>query len=76
MSLGLTGCNRQLIDFELDSFDYAHLVSEHKCVKISRWNNYQDGDMVQVKLEDGSLILGHSNEIILIKGNCPYCSGK
>lgn len=73
IALSLAGCNRQLVDLELDKFDKAHLVSEHKCVDIKQWNNYEDGDMVQIKLADGSIVLGHSNEIILIKGYCPYC---
>ena len=73
VALSLTGCNRQLVDLELDKFDKAHLVSEHKCVTIKQWNNYEDEDMVQIKLKDDSIVLGHSNEIILVKGTCPYC---
>lgn len=73
IALSLAGCNRQLVDLELDKFDTAHLVSAHKCVEIKKWNNYENSDMVQVTLKDGSIVLGYPNEIILIKGHCPYC---
>lgn len=74
--LALTGCdvfNEQIVDTSW-SFDKVHLVSAEKCYKIKSWKNFEDGDMVQVQLDDETKMLGHSNELILINGNCPYCN--
>ena len=73
LPLLLTSCNMQLIDLDY-KFTKAHLVSAEKCVSIKSWNNYEDGDMVQITLNDGTTVLGHSNEIVLIDGTCPYCN--
>lgn len=71
-SLSLASCNQQILDTDY-KFDKAHLVSEHKCVEIAQWNNYENSDMVQIKLKDGSILLGYPTEIVLVKGTCPYC---
>lgn len=75
VSMTLAGCNgfnEQIIDMKYN-YSKAHLISANKCVEIKRWANYEDGDMVQIVLPDDSVILGHSNEIVLVYKNCPYC---
>lgn len=73
--VGLTSCNMQFIDLSY-SFTQAHFVSKNECVEIESWNNYDDGDMVQIKIKDGATLLGHSAEIVLVSGKCPYCGKK
>ena len=70
----LSACNAQVFDFNYE-FEKVHLVSEHKCIEIKSWKNFDDSDMVQLTLKDDTVVLGHSNEIVLIKDNCPYCEG-
>ena len=76
-SIALCGCDgmgnmERGADWK-NQFEKAHLVSAEKCVEIKSWRNYEDGDMVQVTLKNDTVMLGHSNEIILIHGTCPYC---
>jgi len=71
-SIALTGCNKQIFDFDL-KFDKVHILSEGKCHDISQWNDYENSDQIQVKLKDGSVLLLHSASIILVKGTCPIC---
>ena len=64
-------CNKQIIDLEY-TFDSVHIYETGKCYKIKRWNDY-DGDQLQVILEDGTVILLHSTDCALIKGECIFC---
>lgn len=73
LTLSLASCNEQIFDLNYQ-FEKAHLISVEKCVDIKSWRNYDDGDMVQITLYDDTIMLGHSREIILIKGECPYCT--
>ena len=64
----LCSCNRQLIDFNY-CFDEAiilHADGEEERVKVKSWCDYGDSDMVQIVLENGTVYLTHSSNIILI----------
>lgn len=67
----VTGCNRQVIDFNY-RFNKAIVGfpdGTHKVVKIKKWTDFPDGDQIQVIAEDGTVYLGHSMNILLIKEN-------
>lgn len=67
----VTGCNRQVLDFNY-RFNKAIVGlpdGTHKVVKIKKWNDFPDGDQIQVIAEDGTVYLGHSMNILLIKEN-------
>ena len=74
-SIALTGCsgyNKQIFDFDY-KFEKVHILSEGKCYAISQWNDYENSDMIQVKLDDGSVLLLHSTSAVLVHGTCPIC---
>ena len=64
-----SGCNQQIIDLKY-RFDKAVIAipgsGTNKVVKVKKWNDYPDSDMVQVIAEDGTVYYGHSNNILLI----------
>ena len=66
----VSGCNQQIIDLKY-RFDQAVIAipgsGTNKTVRIKKWMDYQDSDMVQVIAEDGTVYYGHSNNILLIK---------
>ena len=70
MGLGTLGCNQQIIDLKY-RFDKAVISipgsGTNKTVRVKKWNDYPDSDMVQVIAEDGTVYYGHSNNILLIK---------
>ena len=64
----LTGCgNRQLFDTTY-TFDYATIYSPSGEVivqgKVQSWNDYEDCDQLQVKI-DGIVYLTHASNVIL-----------
>ena len=64
----LTGCNKQLIDTTY-SFDKAIIELQNGEIvegKIQSWNDYEDGDQIQVKI-DGKTYLVHSSKVTMIK---------
>ena len=67
MGLGLTGCNKQIIDMTY-SYERAVLSLPDGTVvdgKVQSWADYEDGDQIQVKI-DGKQYLVHSEDIVLI----------
>lgn len=69
VTLALVGCgNRKLIDTTW-SYEYAMVKLPDGSIvegKISgKWNDYEDGDMLQVEI-NGKKYLTHSNNIVLI----------
>ena len=68
--IGGSGCNQQIIDLKY-KFDKAVIAipgsGTNKTVRVKKWNDYPDSDMVQVIAEDGTVYYGHSNNILLIK---------
>lgn len=66
---GLFGCNRQVFDFQY-KFNKAMLRMPDgtcKVVKISKWCDYDGSDQIQIIADDGTVYLGHSCNIFLIK---------
>lgn len=66
------GCNKQLIDLNL-KFDRAYIKigEEWKDFAISSWTDYEDGEQIQIKLKDGTVILTNSINCILYNGTLP-----
>lgn len=68
----MVGCNKQMIDLNL-SFDraYVKIGDEWQDVEIKTWTDYEDGEQIQIKLKDGTVMIVHSANCILYKGNLP-----
>ena len=63
----LTGCNKQVFDFQY-TFDTAVITinGETNVYSINSWTDYQDGEQLQLTLQDGSVILVSSYNTILV----------
>lgn len=62
----LTGCgNYQVMDINY-TFNYAVIDGVGE-VKIKKWADYQDSDMVQVVTDDDVVYYTHGSNVILIK---------
>ena len=62
----LCGCNKQIIDLDY-KFNYAIIFlpnGEKIEGKVTAWNDYNQNDMIQVKI-DGVVYLTHSSNVIL-----------
>ena len=67
--LDTVGCNRQVFDFQY-KFNKAMLRMPDgtcKVVKVSKWCDYDGSDQIQIIADDGTVYLGHSCNIFLIK---------
>ena len=67
LCFALAGCNRQIIDTTW-SFERAIVFlpdGEKIEGKVSSWGDYDDSDMIQVKV-DGKMYLTHSSNVVLI----------
>lgn len=67
LALGLTGCNKQVIDL---TYSYERAIislpnGEIVDGKVQSWTDYEDGDQIQVKI-DGVTYLVHSSQVALI----------
>lgn len=63
----LCGCNKQLIDLNY-KFDRAILTLPNGEVvegEVQSWTDYEDGDQIQVKINDKTYLV-HSSQIVLI----------
>ena len=67
LSLILTGCNYQIVDFDL-TFDYAiiNLGGEYKKIIIDTWKDYE-GEQLQIKDKEGNVYLTSSFNCTLVK---------
>ena len=66
MILALTACNKQVFDFDYN-FNYAIIfLPDGSSIegKVDAWNDYDQSDMIQVKI-DGVTYLTHSANVIL-----------
>jgi len=65
----LSGCNRQIIDTTW-VYTYAKVLTPDGILEgeISSWRDYDQSDMIQVKFKDGTSVLTHSSNVILISG--------
>ena len=67
MCITMYGCNKQLFDTTY-SFDRAIIYLPNGEVvdgKISSWTDFEDGDQIQVKIDDKTY-LTHASNIVLI----------
>lgn len=67
LALGLTGCNKQVIDL---TYSYERAIislpnGEIVDGKVQSWTDYEDGDQIQVKI-DGVIYLVHASQVVLI----------
>ena len=63
--------NKDVIDLNYN-FDYAIIQLQNGKViegKIKSWRDYEDGEQLQVVMEDGKTYLTNSYNCTLIKGN-------
>ena len=63
----MTSCNKQLIDTSY-TFNKAIINTGNEVitVKVKSWKDFDDGDQIQIKAEDGTVYLVHSSNITLI----------
>lgn len=63
----MTSCNKQIIDTNY-TFNRAIINTGNEVieVKVKSWTDYEDGDQIQIKAEDGTVYLVHSSNITLI----------
>ena len=66
------GCNYQILDTQY-AYNYAYMKigDEWVNVPIAKWADYEDGEQLQVILQDGSVILTSSINCILYYGELP-----
>lgn len=68
MVFTMAGCNKQMVDLTY-SYDYAIIGLPNGEVvegKVQSWNDYEDGDQIQLKI-DGTMYLVHSSNVVLMK---------
>lgn len=70
-TLTLTGCNKQLIDWNY-SYKKVHLYETNTCYEIESWKDY-DGEQLQVHIKDKGKILISSMSCFLVDDKCPIC---
>lgn len=66
----ITGCNKQMVD---TTFKYDRAVimmpdGEVVDIGVKSWTDFEDGDQIQVKGDNGVTYLVHSSNIVLIEG--------
>ena len=67
IAITMCGCNKQVIDTDYQ-FNYAIIfLPDGSQIEgsVSKWNDYADSDMVQVKI-NGTTYLTHSANVILM----------
>ena len=71
MLCGCNGCNRQLFDTTYNyNKAYVKIGEEWVDLEIRSWADYE-GEQLQIKLKDGSILLVSSYNCILYYGELP-----
>lgn len=70
MAATMSGCNKQVID---TTFKYDRAVimmpdGEIVDVGVKSWTDFEDGDQIQVKGDNGVTYLVHSSNAVLVAG--------
>lgn len=63
----VTGCNKQIVDLTY-KYDRATISLPNGEVvegKVSSWTDYEDGDQIQLKVDDKTYLV-HSEDVALI----------
>ena len=73
LGFALAGCgyNKTIIDANY-RFTHAYIaMPDGTCIegKVKSWNDWDDSDMIQVTLTDGTIYYTHSSNVILIAGD-------
>ena len=66
----MSGCNKQMVDMTF-KYDRAVIMmpdGEIVDVGVKSWTDFEDGDQIQVKGDNGVTYLVHSANIVLIAG--------
>ena len=68
MLFTLVGCNKQIFDTNY-TFNYAYITIGDKVIEgvVSKWNDYDDSDMMQVVFENGDVYYTHGENVVLCK---------
>ena len=67
-----TACNKQIIDLNFKyTRAYVNIGGTWTDVKIKTWTDYEDGEQIQIKLEDDTMLLLHASNCILYTGDLP-----
>jgi hypothetical protein len=71
LMLCFTGCNQQVFDTNY-TFDraYVKIGEEWKDIEIKTWGDYE-GEQLQLKLQDGTVLVVHAANCILYNGKLP-----
>lgn len=69
--IGLTGCNKQLIDWNYN-YKKVHIYETNTCYDISSWTDYE-GEQLQVHITGKGKILISSTDCFLVEDKCPIC---
>lgn len=72
LSLTLTGCNKQIFDFDY-SFKKVHLYETGCCYEINSWKDYEGGEQLQLDIKGKGNILVSSVSCFLVEDKCPIC---
>lgn len=72
LSLTLTGCNKQIFDFDY-SFKKVHLYETDCCYEINSWKDYEGGEQLQLDIKGKGKILVSSVSCFLVEDKCPIC---
>lgn len=66
-AIGFSGCNKQLVDLNY-KFTQAWICvgGEWELYDIKKWTDYEDGEQIQITLKDGTVMLVHAVNCILI----------
>lgn len=68
-----SGCNKQVIDLNFEfTKAYVKIGEEWVDLEITTWRDYEDGEQIQLKLADGTVLLVHVANCILYKGDLPH----
>ncbi len=67
-ALMLMGCNMQVIDTTW-RYDYAYITLPEGAVEgeVTSWVDYEDSDMVQIRMKDGTTYYTHGSNIVLVQ---------
>lgn len=73
LMLCFTGCGNQQIFDTNYTFKkaYVKIGEEWYDVQIKTWTDYEDGEQLQLKLHDGTVLIVHSANCILYNGTLP-----
>lgn len=72
LACSLSSCNKQIIDWHYN-FDraYVKIGEEWQDLDIRTWTDYDDGEQIQLTLEDGTVLIVHSANCVLYNGQLP-----